>query len=109
MKITYTSREFSKVERYKLTMNPMSISMKDVGDGTVIPVDGYILFSQSEETPELVSILSTDGDVYVGQSKTFIRSLSGIHECMDGDPYSIEKVSGISRNGRKFIDCILHE
>lgn len=104
------SREFTKVEEYLMTVAPSIISMKDVEDGTVIPVDGTISFMDTKEDGEesdILSIITPDKKVYSLQSQTFKRSLNDIIGIMGEQKFSIVKISGKTNAGRDFINCIL--
>lgn len=108
--ITNTSREITEVEQYLMTMDAGITSMKDVADGTLIPVDAYIEFKDTKNDgteTELLSIITVDGNVYSTQSATFKSSLKSIHELMHGKPYAIVKRSGETKAGRPFVDCAL--
>lgn len=111
MEIKEKSREFNKVEMYLMTFGNGIISMKDVPDGTAIPVDGFLLFDDVKENTgeinEIMSIITPDKQVYSCQSKTFKRTLKDIHTIMDGEAYSIIKKSGTTKAGRTFITCEL--
>lgn len=109
MNIIEQSREFDKVEMYLMTLGNQSISVKDVSDGTVLDIDGWILYTMEKngDDIELLSILTTDKKVYVTQSSTFKRSFRDISIVMEGDPYSVVKISGSSKAGRPFVDCTL--
>ena len=56
-----------------------------------------------------VNILSIrDGEtIYSTNSDTFARSFFTINDLMDGDPFTIKVVSGKSKAGREYFDCIL--
>lgn len=110
MTIYEKSREFSKVETYLLTSSPDVESIKNVEDETSIPVDGYILFkdtNQNGEETDILSIITPDKKVYACQSQTFKRSFLEIFELMDGESFSIIKKSGVTKGGRDFINCVL--
>ena len=104
------SREFTKVEEYLMTVAPSIISMKDVEDGTVIQFDGSITFMDIKddgEESEILSIITPDKTVYSLQSQTFKRSLNDIINIMGDQKFSIVKISGKTKAGRDFINCIL--
>lgn len=109
MNIIEQSREFDKVEMYLMTLGNQSISVKDISDGTELDIDGWILYTMEKngDNIELLSILTTDKKVYVTQSSTFKRSFRDISIVMEGDPYSVVKISGSSKAGRPFVDCTL--
>lgn len=106
--ITNESRELTEVEQYLMTMDSGITSMKDVADGTAIPVGAYIEYKDTKidgTEVDLLSIITVDGKVYSTQSETFKRSLKAIHELMHGKPYTIVKCSGETKAGRPFVDC----
>lgn len=109
--VTYTSREFSEVETYLMTIAPSIKSMKDVADGTSIAVAGIMSFEdvdeQTGEVDIITSIITPENVVYAFQSATFKRSLSDIANIMHGKPFSVIKTSGVSKGGRDFINCEL--
>ena len=110
MKVTEKSREFSKVEEYLLTISKNAHSLKDVPDNTAIPVNGYLVYedvnSRGEEV-EILSIITTDNEVYSTQSATFKKSFKDMFSMLDGIEFSLIKVSGTTKAGRPYIDCIL--
>lgn len=110
--IINSSREFNKVENYKLTMSPEIKVLKDVEDGTIIGVNGWLIFEEAKATTgeitEILSILSDDGTVYSCQSATFKGSFLDISDIMGDDKYSIKKISGVTKAGRPYIDCVLN-
>lgn len=109
--INYTSREFSEVETYLMTIAPSIKSMKDVPDNTSIEVAGIMQFEDvDEETGEkddIMSIITPENEVYAFQSATFKRNLMDIAKIMHGNPFSIIKISGTTKAGRGFINCTL--
>lgn len=84
-------------------------TIKEVPDGTHIDVSGYLYFDdkKEEETLHLLSILDNEGNVFTTQSKSFKDSFESIVEIMEGEPFTIKKVSGESKAGRHFVDCTL--
>lgn len=109
--IKTTSREFTSVERYLMTISPDITSMKDVEDGEKIIVDGYLIFDDAKEKTgevvEVMSIITPDKKVYSCQSATFKRSISDIHDVMEITPFTVIKISGKTKAGRDFINCVL--
>lgn len=109
--ITNKSKELTKVEEYLMTLDPGIISIKDIDDGTIIEVDAFIEFEDTKDdgdTSSIMSVITPDKKVYACQSATFKRSLKDIAGIMDGEPFSIEKISGVTKNDRKFVNCKLH-
>lgn len=110
VEIKEMSREFTKVEKYLMTTAPDIEPLKNIADGESIPVDGYLIFDDVKDegnTQEIVSIITPDKKVYSGQSVTFRQSLKDIESVMDGEKFSIIKISGKTKAGRDYINCIL--
>lgn len=110
LKITNTTKEFTAVERYLMTTAPTINTVKNLPDGDVINVAGYIEFTDEKDdgtTAELMSIITTDNTVFSTQSVTFKRSIKDIETVMQGFPFPVKKISGQSKAGRKFVDCVL--
>lgn len=108
--INETSRDFTEVEQYLMTLNRSIKSLKDVEDNTSIPVAGYLTFTDEKEngdSVDILSIITPDNAVYSCQSATFKRSFTDIANIMHGKPFSVIKISGTTKNGRPFIDCAL--
>ena len=99
--INATSKEFTEVEQYLMTISPAMKSIKDVKDGTSIKVAGYL------ETSEILSVITPDKEVYSCQSATFKRSLKDIATIMGDKPFSVIKTSGKTKAGRDFVNCEL--
>lgn len=111
LEIKEMSREFDEVEQYLMTISPAIISMKDVADGTVLKVDGYMVFDDTKEgtgeVSEIMSIITPDKEVYSCQSATFKRSINDIATIMKGKAFSVIKTSGKTKAGRDYINCTL--
>lgn len=110
VEIKEMSREFTKVEKYLMTTAPDIESLKNIEDGSSIPVDGYIIFDDIKDDGDVhtvVSIITPDKKVYSGQSVTFRQSLKDIEAVMDGEKFSIIKISGKTNAGRDYINCTL--
>lgn len=104
------SREFTKVERYLMTTAPDIEPLKNIVDGASIQIDGYLIFDDVKddgEVQEIVSIITPDKKVYSGQSATFRKSLKDIDNVMEGEKFSIIKISGKTKAGRDYINCTL--
>lgn len=112
VEIKEMSREFTKIEKYLMTTAPDIEPLKNIADGESIQVDGYIIFNDVKDKDngdiqEIVSIITPDKKVYSGQSATFRQSLKDIESVMDGEKFSIIKISGKTKAGRDYINCIL--
>ena len=107
--ITNTTKEFTAIEKYLMTTAPTIKTVKTLQDGDVINVAGYLEFVDEKDdgtTAELMSIITTDNAVYSTQSATFKRSIKDI-ETIIQFPFPVKKISGQSKAGRKFVDCVL--
>ena len=107
--ITNTTKEFTAIEKYLMTTAPTIKTVKTLNDGDVINVAGYLEFVDEKDdgtTAELMSIITTDNAVYSTQSLTFKRSIKDIEAIMKF-PFPVKKISGESKAGRKFVDCVL--
>ena len=71
----------------------------------------HSLTAINEETGEvssLLGILDPDGNSYVTQSATFKRSFADIADIFDdGEKFSIKKISGQTKAGRPYVNCVL--
>lgn len=104
------TRNFTKVEEYLLTKAPTIKTVKTIEDGDILNIAGYLEFVDVKEdgtTAELMSIITTDNNVYSTQSVTFKRSIKDIETVMQGFPFPVKKISGQSKAGRKYVDCVL--
>lgn len=113
IKMLSASRELTKVERYRLTLSPEICSLQNVADDEPIKVSAYCEFEdvneETGEVAELLGILSDDGHSYVTQSKTFKESFKNIADIFadDEEMFSIRKISGKTKGGRDYINCVL--
>ena len=109
IKVTNQTKEFTEIEKYLMTTAPTIKTVKLLQDGDVINVAGYLEFVDEKEdgtTAELMSIITTDKAVYSTQSVTFKRSIKNIEAVMEF-PFPVKKISGQSKAGRKYVDCVL--
>lgn len=112
VEIVEQSREFNKIEKYLMTSAPGIEVLKNVPDGTSIPVAGYLVFidndkKEDDKEVEILSIITPDNKVYSCQSGTFKKALMEIVNIMDGEPFNIIKFSGTTKAGRPYINCTL--
>lgn len=109
IEVTNQTKEFTGIEKYLMTTAPTIKTVKTLQDGDVINVAGYIEFIDEKEdgtTAELMSIITTDKAVYSTQSVTFKRSIKNIETVMQF-PFPVKKISGQSKAGRNYVDCVL--
>lgn len=105
-----TSKEFTEVEEYLMTISPAIISMKDVEDNTRITVSGVLEFTDEKDNgdkTEIMSIITPENVVYSCQSNTFKRAVHDIQRIMKDKPFTLIKVSGTTKAGRPYINAIL--
>ena len=106
-----STQEYTEIEKYLMTVAPSIESMKNLPDGTKIPVKKYMLFEDVKENTgeavEILSILTPDNKVYSAQSATVKRSFTDIVTIMGDKPFTIIKISGKTKANRDFINCIL--
>lgn len=110
IEIKETSREFSKVETYLMTVAPNITTLNNVEAGTKIVVDGFMIFDDVKkdgEAVEVMSIITPEKTVFSCQSATFKKSVKDIYNIMDGEAFTIIKMDGETKAGRKYIDCVL--
>lgn len=110
MNIIKASKELDKVEQYLLTLNRNMISVKDIEDDTKIDYVAFCLYedvNSRDEDVEILTILTPDKEVYCTQSATFKKSFMDMWEMMNGAPFTLIKVSGTTKAGRPYVDCIL--
>lgn len=104
--INSMSKDFSKVDIYRLTRDNNITSCKDVADGTKITVVGYLEYDDTKDdgkTETVFAFMDDTGKCYACTSKTFARNVKEIAEIMDGENFSIIKESGVTKAGKDFI------
>lgn len=118
MEILTTSRDFTAKEIYNMTQDKAVLSVKNVPTGTILHVNGYVTFEDTDkdgEKFEILSIIGTNDDgevtVWACQSATFKRSFMDIVEIITqsggnlDDGLDIQKLDGESKSGRAYVDC----
>lgn len=110
MTITKMSKELTKKEAYKMTMDADIKKMKDYV-GSSIEVYAFCVYtdfnSKDNKEVEILSVMDTDGSVYATNSVTFKRDFQNIADLMEGEAFSIGVISGTAKSGREFITCTL--
>ena len=106
------SENLSKIDLYKLTQSPELQVIKNLMDGEMIKVGGYCYYEDVKESTgevaDLLSIMDADtGVCYACQSATFKRSFEDIKNLMDGEQFTIKKLSGTTKSGRPYVNCAL--
>ena len=111
MNIIKQNRELTAAEIYKMTKSA-SINKVSENTGETFEIDAYIIYEDEKEDniTEILSILTTDGEVYATNSPTFQREfndLVSIFELTKEALPPIKIVEGISKSGRTFYRCDL--
>lgn len=108
MNVLVRSRDFSKVEEYKLTRGD-SININSLPDGQPLEVLDFIIYEDDNKKFGQVKVLSisTPDGIYSTISQTFIDEFEFIHTLMDGERYTIYKKSGVSKSNQDFVSCTL--
>lgn len=110
LNIIKSNRDLNKIEIYSMTSNPAIRVVKDIPTETELPVDDWILYEEeNEESGEMVELLcfKSGTEFYACQSETFKREFFKIVDLMGDDAFSIVKMDGESKAGRKFVTCRL--
>jgi hypothetical protein len=114
MKIIFESREFTPTEKYLMTKSPSIISVKNVEDGSLLEVKGYLHYEdedQNGKTSHMTSIIGvSNGEqvVWSTQSKTFVDNFIDISEIFEGEGFTIKKLSGVTKNTKRpYVNCDL--
>ena len=118
MKILETSRDFTAKEIYNMTQDKAVISVKNVPTNSILHVNGYVVFEDTNKDGDISDILSIIGandngevEVWACQSATFKRSFMDIVEIIKqsgmnlDDGVDIQKLDGESKSGRAYVDC----
>ena len=107
VKITNKSQE---LEVYNMTKSHKLNTLKNLENGAKLEVAGFIewedINEETGEPTELMSLLTTDGTVYVTQSDAFKRDFFDIVEIFDHNfPITVEHGVGKSKAGREYHYC----
>lgn len=111
MYIIKQSRELTAAEIYKMTKSA-GINKVSENTGVTFEIDAYLIYEDEKEDSisEILSILTTDGEVYATNSPTFQRELNDIVSIFELTKEAlppIKIVEGISKSGRTFYRCDL--
>ena len=108
--VSFTGEALTKIQKYFMTQGKETISIKDMGDGETIDPVGYVEFIDIKDDGtenEVFSIIDATNTVYATVSKTFANSFKSISDIMDGEKFTVKKISGTTKNGREYVDCEL--
>ena len=107
MNILRATEGMTKKEIYAMSYNQGIHKMSDHAN-EIFQVDKMLLYEdeQDGEMVEILSILTTNGEIWATNSKTFIRDFKRIDEMFEGeDAPELFVYTGVSKNGRDFIGC----
>ena len=109
MNIIKQNRELTAAEIYKMTKSASINKVSENTDAT-FEIDAYLIYEDEKEDSitEILSILTTGGEVYATNSPTFQREfndLVSIFELTKEALPPIKIVEGISKSGRTFYRC----
>ena len=93
---------------YKMMKSPDVKKMSDA-EGSILEVAAWIAYndidSRTGEIREILTILTTDGEMFGTVSGVFQREFKDITKFFGDDVGSIKVISGKSKAGRNFITC----
>lgn len=94
---------------YRLTES-VSTSVQDMTDDqydATYDVLAYLLYKDTDSKGKEREILTiqTDKGLFTSVSPTFKDSFFKAADLMDGDPFAIRMFTGVSKNGKTFVDC----
>ena len=93
---------------YKMMKSPDVKKMSDA-DGSVLEVAAWIVYTDADsrtgEVREVLTIQTTDGEMFGTVSGVFQREFKDITKFFGDDVGTIKVISGKSKAGRSFITC----
>lgn len=110
--INKSANVVSAFDLYKLVQSPERKKMTDI-KGQTIELDKWVLYTEPDKDGKEMSMLSistVDGNTYCTNSATFCRSFESAVATFAqfGEEFhSIQIVTGTSKNGRDYIDCVV--
>lgn len=112
MTILETSREFTVMELYKLTQDPMTETLKE-HIGEVLEVTGYVLREEDDEK-RVITFELVEGNPISSNSPTVQKSFAGIialYDSLNLNPYpmslAIYTAPSSKNKDRNFVDIRL--
>lgn len=103
----------SSFDLYKLVQSPERKKLTEV-KGDTLELDKWVLYTEPDRKTgaemTLLSVLTKDGAAYCTNSGTFCRSFADAVEMFKqfGEEFhTIQVMTGASKNGREFIDCVV--
>ena len=114
MKVIESSENLNPKAIYNLTKSPKTRKISEAV-GQVLTVDKWVIYEDADkktgEARELLAI-DTGAEVFATNSPTFIESFRSGRELFvqyGADVKTIEVISGTSKNGRNYMDCVVSD
>ena len=107
MQIKKKSQELDKKTIFRMTESDSTVKMSDA-DGQVLEIAAWILYDDVNgkgEQVEVLSILTTEGEIYATISDTFKKKFSKMVDVFGSELDKIKIVSGTSKKGLGYISC----
>lgn len=110
--IAKSANVVSAFDLYKLIQSPERKKLTDI-KGQTIELDKWVLYTEPDKDGKemnLLAISTVDGTSYCTNSATFCRSFESAVDTFgqfSEEFHSIQIVTGISKNGRDYIDCVV--
>lgn len=115
MTITGTSKELTAQEIYLMTKSPSIKTVNSVTDGDTLAIYAHLTFEDTNakgQASDLLSLMGTDSTgetvVWTCQSETFKRNFRDLAEIFGEEPFTIVKISGVTKAGKDFVNCDLY-
>lgn len=109
--IRKSDEEMTKKDIFMMTKNQKIRIVKSLENGAKINVTHWIEFSDvnssTGEVVEILSMMDETGECFATNSKSFKEMFFDIVDIMDGEGFTIEKLSGKTKAGRDFVTCAL--
>ena len=108
MNIVEQGAEYAKRDIYNLTKSPKIEKMSN-HVGEKLSVDKYLIYEDGDnlETPIQILSLQSGELVVATNSATAIKEFIGIRDLMEDEPFSVEIMTGNSKNGRTYLTLAL--
>ena len=110
--ITKSANVASSFDLYKLVQSPERKKLTDI-KGQTIELDKWVLYTEPDKDGKemkLLAMTTVDGLAYCTNSATFCRSFESavtMFAQFGEEFHKIQVVTGTSKNGRDYIDCVV--
>lgn len=110
--IKHYPETLTNVQLYNLTKSRKAMKMSDA-DKQILSIAAWALYEDADKTSgevrEVLSILTTDGDVLSTISETFKNDFLDMFDMFGEELKKIEVVTGKSKNNRTYVTCAYAE